>query len=155
MSDVVKAVVAQASKRVRAGDFIPIPCSHPNCGWLTLFARRFGLSVNVIRHVDVPRAMNEAAYKTVLSTGEFRRHIGGGHSLGSLARSVGRRLVRARDMFGIAVKPFMDRYNYDQDRVSACCHHLLDTRGRPVSFCEYNARLRPDDSWDHFPMLTD
>jgi uncharacterized radical SAM superfamily Fe-S cluster-containing enzyme len=151
----VKAVVAQARKRVRAGDFIPIPCSHPNCGWLTLFARRFGLTVNVVRHVDLPRAMNEAAYKTVLSTGEFRRLIGGGDwSLGSLARSVGRRLVRARDMLGIAVKPFMDRYNYDQDRVSACCHHLLDTQGRPVSFCEYNARLRPDDSWEHFPKLS-
>jgi uncharacterized radical SAM superfamily Fe-S cluster-containing enzyme len=156
LSDVVKAVVAQAHKRVRAGDFIPIPCSHPNCGWLTLFARRFGLTVNVVRHVDLPRAMNEAAYKTVLSTGEFRRLIGGGDwSLGSVARSVGRRLVRARDMLGIAVKPFMDRYNYDQDRVSACCHHLLDTQGRPVSFCEYNARLRPDDSWEHFPKLSD
>jgi len=99
--------------------------------------------------------MNEAAYKTVLSTGEFRRLIGGGEwSLGSVARSVGRRLVRARDMLGIAVKPFMDRYNYDQDRVSACCHHLLDTQGRPVSFCEYNARLRPGDSWEHFPKLS-
>ena len=50
-----------------------------------------------------------------LSTGEFRRLIGGGgRSLSSLARSVGRR-------------------------------RLLDTKGRPVSFCEYNARLRRHD----------
>jgi hypothetical protein len=84
---------------------------------------------------------------------EFRRLIGGGRTFSSLARSVGRRLVRARDMLGIAVKPFMDRYNYDQDRVSACCHHLLDTQGRPVSFCEYNARLPAEDSWEGFPGL--
>jgi hypothetical protein len=145
LSDVVKAVTAQARRRMRTRDFVPIPCSHPNCGWLTLFARRFGLTANVIRHIDIHRAMNEAAYKTVLSTGEFRRLIG----------SIGRRLIRAKDMFAIAVKPFMDRYNYDLDRVSACCHHLLDTHGRPVSFCEYNARLRRADSWERFPALTE
>lgn len=33
----------------------------------------------------------------------------------------------------------MDRFNYDQDRVSSCCHHTMDTRGNLVSFCEYNA----------------
>jgi len=66
---------------------------------------------------------------------------------------LGRRLIRPRDVFGIAIKPFMDRFSYDQDRVSACCHHLLDTQGHAVSFCEYNARLRPQDSWAHFPKL--
>jgi hypothetical protein len=47
----------------------------------------------------------------------------------------------------------MDRFNYDQDRISACCHHLLDTKGNPVSFCEYNARVRQRDPWDAFPLL--
>jgi len=53
----------------------------------------------------------------------------------------------------IAIKPFMDRFNYDQDRVSACCHQLLNTDGNAVSFCEYNARLRPHDPWEKFPNL--
>ena len=47
----------------------------------------------------------------------------------------------------------MDRFNYDQDRISSCCHHLLDTQGNAVSFCEYNALLRPTESWDQFPKL--
>ena len=47
----------------------------------------------------------------------------------------------------------MDCFSYDQDRISNCCHHLMDTQGRPISFCEYNARLRPNDSWDAFPLL--
>ena len=58
------------------------------------------------------------------------------------AGAAGRKLVRPRDVFGIVIKPFMDRYTYDQDRVSACCHHVLDTQGRLESFCEYNARHR-------------
>jgi hypothetical protein len=70
-----------------------------------------------------------------------------------LAAALGRKIIRARDVVGVVVKPFMDRFNYDQDRISACCHHLLDTHGNPVSFCEYNARLREADPWDRFPLL--
>jgi hypothetical protein len=43
LSDIAKAVVTQAKLRTREEDFVPIPCSHPNCGWVTLYLRRFGL----------------------------------------------------------------------------------------------------------------
>jgi hypothetical protein len=72
---------------------------------------------------------------------------------GQIAAGVGRRLIRSTDVFGIAIKPFMDRFNYDQDRISACCHHMLDTQGHPVSFCEYNALIRPSDSWELLPTI--
>lgn len=155
LSDVAKAVAAQVRKRTAAEDFVPIPCSHPNCGWITLFVRRFGLVHNITRSVDLDRVMNKVANRTLLSTGELRDVVGT-RPAGLLQRvgaGIGKRLIRSTDVFGIAVKPFMDRYNYDQDRISACCHHLLDTQGRPVSFCEYNARLRPGDSWEPFPQL--
>jgi hypothetical protein len=48
---------------------------------------------------------------------------------------------------------FMDRYTHDQDRIAACCHRLMDTKGSAVSFCEYNALDRPGDSWEAFPPL--
>jgi uncharacterized radical SAM superfamily Fe-S cluster-containing enzyme len=93
--------------------------------------------------------MDEVAYKTLLSTTELRRAVGTRGRLAALAR----RLVRSTDIFTIAIKPFMDRFNYDQDRVANCCHHLMDTEGRAVSFCEYNALVRPRDSWAKFPAL--
>ena len=68
--------------------------------------------------------------------------------------ALGRRLVRSTDIFTIAIKPFMDRHSYDQDRVANCCHHLMDTKGTPVSFCEYNALTRPHDEWTQFPALS-
>ena len=43
----------------------------------------------------------------------------------------------------ISIKPFMDAWTYDQDRIDACCVHILDPEGNPVSFCEYNAVNRP------------
>jgi tetraether lipid synthase len=150
LSDVLKAVVAQVPRpKVRAEDFAPIPCSHPNCGWITLFVRRFGLTRNVMEHVDLPAIMDQVAYKTLLSTGELRRAVGPR----GIAGAIGKRLIRSTDVFTIAIKPFMDRHSYDQDRIANCCHHLMDTEGRAVSFCEYNALVRPRDTWSKFPML--
>jgi uncharacterized radical SAM superfamily Fe-S cluster-containing enzyme len=155
LSDVIKGVTAGLGSRARDGDFLPIPCSHPNCGWVTLFARRFGLFANIARHVDLNAVMNNVAYKTVLAKQQMQDMIGtrreGWFKRG--AARLARKLVRPRDVFGIVVKPFMDRYSYDQDRVSACCHHVLDTSGRLESFCEYNARHRAADSWADLPQL--
>lgn len=153
LSDCVKGVVAGLSGRARNEDFLPIPCSHPNCGWVTLFARRFGFFANIARHVDLDAVMNEVAYKTLLSKKEMQDIVGTKRGIRGWLAGLAKRLIRPQDVFGIAIKPFMDRYNYDQDRVSACCHHILDTHGNPVSFCEYNARLRADDSWQRLPVL--
>lgn len=155
LSDVVKGVVAGLGGRAREADFLPIPCSHPNCGWVTLFARRFGAFVNIARQVDLNAVMNQVAYKTVLGEKEMQDIVGTAKTgfLQRLAARVGRRLIRPRDVFGIAIKPFMDRFSYDQDRISACCHHMLDTQGELVSFCEYNARTRQSDSWERLPKL--
>jgi len=154
LSDCVKGVVAGMAGKAQEADFMPIPCSHPNCGWVTLFARRFGLVRNIARNVDLDAVMNDVAYKTLLSKDEMQDILGtrGPWHKRLLAR-LGRKLVRPKDVFGIAIKPFMDRFSYDQDRVSNCCHHILDTEGNAVSFCEYNARLRQGDSWRHFPRI--
>jgi uncharacterized radical SAM superfamily Fe-S cluster-containing enzyme len=155
LSDAVKGVAAGLPGSVRSSDFLPIPCSHPNCGWTTLFGRRFGLLFNIARFVDLDAVMDDVAYKTILDKKEMQGIVGTRtpNLLTRLLTRLGRRLIRPRDVFGIAIKPFMDRYNYDQDRVSACCHHMLDTQGRLVSFCEYNARLREGDSWDALPRI--
>jgi uncharacterized radical SAM superfamily Fe-S cluster-containing enzyme len=155
LSDVIKGVTAGLTGRARDDDFLPIPCSHPNCGWVTLFARRFGLFANIARHVDLNAVMSEVAYKTVLDKRQMQDIIGTRreHWLKRIAARLARKLVRPKDVFGIVVKPFMDRYTYDQDRISACCHHVLDTRGQLESFCEYNVRHRAQDSWASLPQL--
>jgi uncharacterized radical SAM superfamily Fe-S cluster-containing enzyme len=157
LSDMIKAVARQSQLRVTEADFVPIPCSHPNCGWITLFVRRFGITHNVVRHVDLPKVLDAVSYKTQLSTSELRAAVGSRVS-SRFKRLVGSALkgfVRSQDMFTIAIKPFMDRYSYDQDRIANCCHHLMGTDGVPTSFCEYNAILRQKDSWEKFPKLAD
>lgn len=153
MSDIARAVHERARLRMRREDFVPIPCSHPNCGWLTVFLRRFGLVHNVVRYVDLEKAMNKVAYKTMMSTEEIQSVVGTDDQsvINKVAGWIGGRLVKSTDMFSIAIKPFMDRHTYDQDRIAACCHHITDTHGQLRSFCEYNALGRREDSWSRFP----
>jgi 7,8-dihydro-6-hydroxymethylpterin dimethyltransferase len=154
LSDCVKGVVQGLGGQAHLDDFLPIPCSHPNCGWVTLFARRFGIVHNIARHVDLNAVMNEVAYKTLLSKNQMQSMVGTrGSWLTRTSARLARSLVRPQDVFGIVIKPFMDRFSYDQDRVSSCCHHILDTHGNAVSFCEYNARLRANDSWQARPKI--
>ena len=46
-------------------------------------------------------------------------------------------------LLAVSIKPFMDAWTYDQDRIDKCCVHILDDDGNPVSFCEFNAINRP------------
>ena len=156
LSTVVHSVARAMPRRVTQKDFVPIPCSHPNCGWTTLFARRFGLLFNITQKIDLESVMNEVAYKTILNKEEIHSVIGGGREslIGRLLTRIGRQFVRPKDVFGIAVKPFMDRHTFDYDRVANCCHHVLDTHGQLVSFCEYNTRLRAHDSWSAKPQIS-
>ncbi len=153
LSDCAAAVLTRASVRMRSEDFVPIPCSHPNCGWLTVFLRRFGMVHNVVRYVDLDKAMNDVAYKTMLSTEEIKKVVGTDdrNVISRVAGWIGGRVVKSTDMFSIAIKPFMDRYTYDQDRIANCCHHITDTHGGLRSFCEYNAIGRRADPWTRFP----
>jgi uncharacterized radical SAM superfamily Fe-S cluster-containing enzyme len=155
LSDIAKAVVNQAKLRTAEEDFVPIPCSHPNCGWITLYLRRFGLKENIVRFIDLPKVMDDVANRAQLSTSELQGVVGsaGGSVVKRAAGWAAKKVVRADDVFAVAIKPFMDKYSYDQDRIAACCHHLMDTKGTPVSFCEYNALTRPGDSWEGFPAL--
>ena len=155
LSDCAAAVLARANLRVRAEDFVPIPCSHPNCGWLTVFLRRFGAVHNVVRYVDLDKAVNDVAYKTMLSTDEIKKIVGTDDRtvIAKVAGWIGGRVVKSTDMFSIAIKPFMDRYSYDQDRIANCCHHITDTHGGLRSFCEYNAIGRRGDPWTRFPTI--
>jgi uncharacterized radical SAM superfamily Fe-S cluster-containing enzyme len=52
------------------------------------------------------------------------------------------------NLLTISIKPFMDAYTYDQDRIDQCCVHILDKDGNPVSFCEFNAINRPQMTAD-------
>ena len=73
----------------------------------------------------------ELTNKALLSTEELRDVVGTAEQtlFERLKGAVGKRVVRSRDIFTVAVKPFMDKHTYDQDRIATCCHHLIQDGG--------------------------
>lgn len=51
----------------------------------------------------------------------------------------------------IGMMHFMDRYNYDLDRVSRCCIHYATPDGRLIPFCTYNSGpVYREQVWKNF-----
>ena len=168
VADVAAQVAAQTQGLWSEEDFGPIPCSDPNCfsmavalripdGSLVPVSRYFpryatwsnedniGLIGQTSDSFDDPSQL-AAALQHALAHGALDRldeqtvdtlldqvlawqQASGPEEFGGL--------------FAIGVKPFMDAYTYDQDRIDKCCVHIIDSQGEPVSFCEYNAVRRP------------
>ena len=169
LADTVRLVCEQFGV-FTPGDFMPIPCSDPNCFGMAMALRtgRGLLPVSrlfpryetwdseqaqdlIARFTDTingPAAVQEAIHWATADErlADVLQQLGPGE-IDSLLDAV----IEARAHGGglwdrvltISIKPFMDAWTYDQDRIDRCCVHILDPQGNPVSFCEYNAINRP------------
>ncbi len=169
LADTVRLICDQFGT-LEADDFGPIPCSDPNCfGMAVAFRTPAGL-VPVSRYFPRYETWNDEQARPLIE--EFADTINGPDAfsaalnwalgseeadgvLGELDDDQVEALLDALlavqsgdgdlwdHLLTISIKPFMDAWTYDQDRIDACCVHILDPEGEPVSFCEYNAIHRP------------
>jgi len=169
LADTVKMICEQFGV-FSPRDFMPIPCSDPNCfGMAVALRTRNGLlpvsrffpryetwdsddARNLIERfsdsINGPQAVSEAI-RWATSDARMERVFEDldeqetDHLLDVLidAQSAGTSLWD--QVLTISIKPFMDAWTYDQDRIDQCCVHILDKEGQPVSFCEFNAINRP------------
>ena len=151
-------------------DFVPIPCSDPNCFGMAVAIRTDNGLLPVSRYfpryeswdsdearelidrlsntIDGPQAISEAIRWA--STGERVQPLLqdlDNADVDCLLDALIEHQTGAVDIWDklltISIKPFMDAWTYDQDRIDRCCVHVLDQDGKPVSFCEFNAITRP------------
>ncbi len=171
VADVVNKICAQTGGTFTPEDFTPIPCSDPNCFSLGVAVRgKSGLmpiSRYLPRYEDwaapANRQMIAAVSDTFDSASSFTDMMGKVVASDALTNLDDAALDALLDlveelsvensashdpqnwngMFAIGIKPFMDAYSYDQDRIDKCCVHIIAADGTPVSFCQYNAINRP------------
>ena len=151
-------------------DFVPIPCSDPNCFGMAVAIRTDNGLLPVSRYfpryeswdsdesrdlinrfsntINGPQAISEAIRWA--SSGERVQPLLQGLNSAEVDRLLDALIEHqtgAGDIWDklltISIKPFMDAWTYDQDRIDQCCVHVLDKEGNPVSFCEFNAITRP------------
>jgi len=151
-------------------DFGPIPCSDPNCFGMAVALRTANGLLPVSRYFprfdtwdsDESRVLIDAFTDTINGPQAISAAInwitsdeqidgvlhdlddaGVDCLLDALIESQSGSGSLWDNLLTISIKPFMDAWTYDQDRVDQCCVHILDKEGNPVSFCEFNAINRP------------
>ncbi len=149
------AVEEQSGGLFSAADFGPIPCSDPNCFALAVALKHEDRLIPVSRYFPRHETWSEPAVAERVARfadrlphnlmDELAEDELVDQLLGLLAGDLQdpEAFRDYRSWFSIGIKPFMDAHTYDQDRVDACCCHIVDREGIPVSFCEYNALRRP------------
>jgi uncharacterized radical SAM superfamily Fe-S cluster-containing enzyme len=171
VADVAAEISRQTNHLFVDDDFSPIPCSDPNCFSMAVAIRTASGLAPISRYLPryqqwadpINQQMISDVSDTFDSAGSFTDLLGKLVSSGSLealddtavdalldlveslpSDSAGTHDSAHWDgMFAIGIKPFMDAYSYDQDRIDKCCVHIISADGTPVSFCQYNAINRP------------
>jgi uncharacterized radical SAM superfamily Fe-S cluster-containing enzyme len=164
---VIRAIDAQSGGRLRASDFYPLPCSHPQCVSLTYLLRLpdgdylpFPRFVDYQRHTDllkssatlpaskeVHTAMLEVIHDVFAREEEIER----GPEVLAALRDTLRAMFpdralsqkeqvrigegRAKSIF---MHAYMDRHDFDLERLRKCCHHYPQVDGRVMPACGFN-----------------
>jgi hypothetical protein len=146
VGDVAHQVVRQSRGVLRDEDFTPLPCGDPNCHTIAYLLRRDQGPVGISRLVDLRSLQGFLRNRLAYTLTDLARCGCEAEPLGWLLKSLETGPDRP---FRVFIKPFMDAWTYDQDRIDRCCTHVIRPDGELDSFCRYYleggaARLRID-----------
>ncbi len=167
LADSVALICAQFGV-FQPADFMPIPCSDPNCFGMAVALRTATGLIPVSRYFPKYASWSSSGNRDLIekftdtidgpeAISAALRWVASSDGLSGLDDAVVEHLLDALiewqanpdsqtiwdSLLVVSIKPFMDAWTYDQDRVDQCCVHILDADGHPVSFCEFNAINRP------------
>ncbi|MEW6737986.1 MAG: radical SAM protein [Acidobacteriota bacterium] len=186
---VIKAIDEQTNGLVAREDFIPLPCSHPLCVSLTYLLKLddgaylpFPRFVDMRKHLDLfqqtatlePNRHTENALRASIedlwsASGEvpdsekiikaLRRAL---LEMFPNRKMTQQELIRIaeRQAKTIFIHHYMDRHDFDLERLMKCCHHYPQIDGRIMPACGFNMFHRgaakgpntPTPSWGKGPF---
>jgi uncharacterized radical SAM superfamily Fe-S cluster-containing enzyme len=133
-ADVLLAILEQSGGKLRVEDFTPLPCGDPNCATIGYLIRHQGEVRPISDFIDF-RSLQGFLHDKVRYTLEDLARCGcENEPLGELLKTLE---LKSSMTFRIMVKPFMDAWTWDQDRIDRCCTHVIRPDGKLDSFCRY------------------
>lgn len=138
-ADIIMAAVEQSNGRLRFEDFTPLPCGDPNCATIGYLLKVNGQVRSVSDFVDFSRVQDFLRDKIRYKLEDLVKCGCESEPLGELLR---RFELNESNTFRLFVKPFMDVWTWDQDRIDRCCTHVIRPDGKLDSFCRYYSGFR-------------
>ena len=134
VADILSAAANQSAGRLRYEDFTPLPCGDPNCATIGYLLRLGGTVRSVSEFLDFSQLQGFLKDKIQYRLEDLVQCGCETEPLGQLLHKLE---LQASVAFRIMVKPFMDAWTWDQDRIDRCCTHVIRPDGRLDSFCRY------------------
>lgn len=152
VSDVQNGIESQSGGRIRAADFMPVPCPDPRCSSLLYAYYRSGEELHVInRLADMEQLIDKYSLKNAfiefddllkamadeLAVSETFIRKFKPQAVGSSLRLLLEHL-KPEGFFSVGCHFAQDVWTVDIERLSKCCVHELRENGRLIPFCLYN-----------------
>ena len=133
-ADILISLVEQSRGQIRFEDFTPLPCGDPNCATIGYLIRRGNQVWPVSDFLDFTKLQGFLHDKIHYTLADLARCGCDNTELGDLLKTLE---ATESNAFRIMVKPFMDAWTWDQDRIDRCCTHVIRPDGKLDSFCRY------------------
>ncbi|MBI1842373.1 MAG: radical SAM protein [Verrucomicrobia bacterium] len=141
-ADILLNAVGQSEGRLRLEDFTPLPCGDPNCatiGYLLRLPNGQGTR-SISEFLDFSQVQGFLRDRLQYRLDDLWRCGCDSEPLGAVLKGLE---LHASMAFRIMVKPFMDAWTWDQDRIDRCCTHVIRPDGSLDSFCRHYAARGP------------
>ena len=134
VADIILGLVAQAEGRLQFEDFTPLPCGDPNCATIGYLLRTPQGIRSISEFVDFTQVQGFLRDRVRYSLADLQRCGCENEPLGALLKGFE---MDESHTFRLFIKPFMDAWTWDEDRIDRCCTHVIGPDGRLDSFCRY------------------
>lgn len=135
-ADVILAAIEQSDGRLGFEDFTPLPCGDPNCAVIGYLLKVGDRIRSVSEFIDFRKVQGFLADKIRYRPEDLMRCGCESEPLGELLKQFE---LDASHTFRLFIKPFMDAWTWDEDRIDRCCTHVIRPDGMLDSFCRYYA----------------
>jgi uncharacterized radical SAM superfamily Fe-S cluster-containing enzyme len=146
-ADIILAAVSQSSDRLRFEDFTPLPCGDPNCATIGYLLKANDRTYSISDFIDFAQVQGFLRDKVRYKLEDLMKCGCESEPLGELLREFE---LNETNTFRLFIKPFMDAWTWDEDRIDRCCTHVIRPDGKLDSFCRYysgfaDVRVAPDN----------
>ncbi|HYV27467.1 MAG TPA: radical SAM protein, partial [Candidatus Eisenbacteria bacterium] len=133
-ADIILAAVSQSEGKLRFEDFTPLPCGDPNCATIGYLLKVGGSIRSISDFINFKALQGFLQDKVRYKLEDLIRC---GCESQPLAEILKQFELDESHTFRLFIKPFMDAFTWDEDRIDRCCTHVIRPDGKLDSFCRY------------------
>ena len=133
-ADIILSCVEQSQEQLRYEDFTPLPCGDPNCATIGYLLKANGRTYPISDFIDFKKVQSFLHDRVRYSLDDLARCGCESEPLGQMLKQFE---INESNTFRLFIKPFMDAWTWDEDRIDRCCTHVIRPDGKLDSFCRY------------------